>query len=166
MILIDPSPEARRRRDARPMRGPALALGALLLLFVAVGAGFGWLDLIRAHGARAGGGPLVDDSLPLRRLAGQSAQPLARVALAWVSVGLGAGLLLGGFSRIRRLALLAPCSLIALLVASQAAYAVEETQNFASTLFGRTPGVGPLLEATLLTLGAIVIPRRPRRPGR
>lgn len=144
------------------IRRSSAALGALLVVLCAVCAGFGWLDLLRSHAVLAVG-PALDDSLPLRRLAGEAAQPLARVAFAWVSVGVGAGLILGRLGRVVRLGLLSFSSLLLLVLAAAAAHAVEETQNFASTLFSHRPGIGLVVEATLFTLAAAAIPRRAPR---
>jgi hypothetical protein len=68
-----------------------------------VAGGVGWLNVL-------GGvtlldvGPLVPGALPLQRLAGNEAQPLARVLVAWIGAGLvmGAVLAAGGRTGRRR----------------------------------------------------------------
>jgi len=79
------------------LRGLAPAGAAL----AAVLGGIGWLYLLRRLDAPLAG-PRLDDALPLERLAGGGAQPLARVALAWLPAGLVAGTLLAGAGFARR----------------------------------------------------------------
>ncbi len=137
-------------------------LGGLLILIAGLLAGFGWLDLLRDLGA-LGFGPRLPDALPLRRLAGASAQPLARVVLAFATVGLVAGLALARLPRPGRFALLLASSLALLALASEAAYGVQETQSLAKTISSRHPGSGVLVEAVLLALAGVL--PAPRRPG-
>ena len=56
--------------------------------------GVGWLDLLRRAGV-LGFGPGVPGALPLEQLADEDRQPLARLIVAWVPVGVLAAWLLG-----------------------------------------------------------------------
>lgn len=112
---------------------------------------------LRALGALALG-PGQSDALPLLQLAGASTQPLARVLVAWASVGLVAGMALGGLSRSRRLAIGFVGALALLALASQAAFAVAHTVNFTHILLSRRPGSGMLVEAIAFAVGADIAP--------
>jgi hypothetical protein len=69
---------------------------AWVVAVVAVVAGVGWLYLLRGSGALAVG-PKLAGALPLEELAGKGAQPLLRMAVAWLPAGfaMGAALALG-----------------------------------------------------------------------
>jgi hypothetical protein len=168
------------RRRAMPRLGAgllgtlrSLAVAVLLLLSVFVGVGLlyavrglGWLPV----------GPRVPDSLPLLALAHHDAQPLARVALAWVATGAAFGLLIVWIApRQRALVALLP-ALILLLIASDASFALAENLRLSGVLWGRVPPSGAWVEALLFALGAAIpgaIVRLPkpraswslRRPG-
>ncbi len=159
--MPDTSLLARRRGSAAVLA--ASCAGALLLLVAAVVAGFGWLDLLRDAGA-LGFGPRIADALPLRRLAGASDQPLARVLLAFGSVGLLAGFGLARRPRAGRFVLLLIGSLGLLALASEAAYAVAETESLGATLGKRHPGSGVLVEAALFAAAGAIPGRRRARP--
>ena len=67
----------------------------------------------------------------------------------------------------RRAALALVLALAVLLLASQASYALARNVAFSSTVFSRTPGLGPVLEACAFALGCW-LPRpadRGQRPG-
>lgn len=135
------------------VRWAAVAVLLLASVFVGVGLlyafrGLGWLTL----------GPPVPDSLPLLALAHNDAQPLARVALAWVATGGAFGILTAWIApRRRTLAALLP-ALILLLVASDASFALAENLRVTAVLRSRTPPSGAWLEAVLFAAGA-AIPR-------
>lgn len=68
------------------MQSPLRAAVAVAASVAVVLGGLGWVYLVRATGALAAGPP-VAGALPLQRLAGGEAQPLARVLFAWLSAG-------------------------------------------------------------------------------
>jgi len=154
------SSSGRRHGGGRSLtRSLLVALAVGLVAVVTMVAGFGWLDALRALGALHVG-PRVPDALPLRRLAGTSAQPLLRVVVAWASVGLGAGAALARLPRLPRLALLTPAALALIALASELAFAVEETEGLDAVLSTRLPGSGVIVEALVLALAASVPGRR------
>src|SRR5436190_24149657 len=71
------------------------------VVLAAVAGGIGWLYALR-HVGLLKAGPRLADALPLQRLAGGAAQPLARVVAAWLPAGLAAGVGVGLVSRLRR----------------------------------------------------------------
>lgn len=77
-------------------------VGAVLASALIVAGGVGWLNVL-------GGVPLLDagppipGALPLQRLAGNEAQPLARVLVAWIGAGLVMGAVLAAAGRTGRL---------------------------------------------------------------
>lgn len=131
------------------------AIGAVLVVAASLLAGYGWLYLLRGLGWFSGG-PAVGDALPLLQLAGFDRQPLVRVVVAWLLAGLIAGVALVRLGPLRRVALVAPLSLLLLLLASQAAYAVARNLKLGDVVLSRHPGFGPVLEALLFTVGCAV----------
>lgn len=145
-----------RREPRRPLRRGALVTaataGGLLAVVVCLLVGYGWLYVLRgAH--LLGAGPRVADSLPLLQLASFDGQPLLRVIVAWLLAGAIAGVALMRVGRVLRVASAGPLALVALLVASQAAYALTRNLPFSSVLTGRRPGFGPVLEAICFAAG-------------
>jgi hypothetical protein len=142
--------------------------GAVAVVIVVAGllAGTGWLYVLRGlHWLTLG--PRVSDALPLLQLAAADGQPLARVIVAWVVAGALTGVALGELTPRRRAALALVVALAGLLLASQASYALARNSAFSSTVFSRTPGLGPVLEAFAFALGCY-LPRpadRGQRPG-
>ncbi len=129
-------------------------------------AGTGWLYVLRGlHWLRIG--PRIPDALPLLQLAASDAQPLVRVLVAWILAGALTGVAMTEVAPNRRAALALVLALVVLLVASQASYALARNIPFSSTVFSRTPGLGPVLEACAFALGCW-LPRpadRGQRPG-
>jgi hypothetical protein len=129
-------------------RGAGMAVALLIGLLAGVGwlyvlRGLGWLDL----------GPRVNDALPLLQLPGFDAQPLARVAVAWISAGAVAAIPLVRVSRPRR-ALIAWLTVTALLLlASQASFALARNLRLGDVVSSRSPGLGPWLEGLLFAVG-------------
>jgi len=156
--LQSSTPRARRRGAPRAALS---TVGGLLVLVLALGAGFGWMYALRALGALAVG-PGQSDALPLLQLAGAANQPLLRVLVAWASVGLVAGVALVGLSRPRRLLIALATALVLLALGSQAAFAIAHTLNFTHVLVSRWPGSGMLVEAIAFAVAAAV-PRLARR---
>jgi hypothetical protein len=131
------------------------AVASVLAVLVGLLAGYGWLYLLRGLGWFSGG-PGVGDALPLLQLAGFDRQPLARVVVAWLLAGLIAGVALLRVSPLHRVALVAPLSLLLLLLASQAAYAVARNLKLGDVVLNRRPGFGPVLEALVFAVGCVV----------
>lgn len=152
----------------RPHHGVNAAGGVLyaaLVVALSLLSGYGWLYVLRGLGAFEVG-PRIGDALPLLQLAGADGQALLRVVVAWLVAGGVAGMALMAMSRLRRAALVGPLSLVALLVASQAAYAVARNLRFSGVVFSRRPGLGPILEAAVFTAGCVLVPRASRSGDR
>lgn len=148
--------------DAR--RGPAAvsraAGGITFAVAVVVGllAGTGWLYALRGTGWLRSG-PNIADSLPLLQLAGFDAQPLLRVAVAWLLVGLLTGVALIRCSPSHRAVLAGALGLVLLLLASQVSYALARNLRLSDVVLHRSPGPGPWVEALLFAVGC-ALPRR------
>jgi hypothetical protein len=138
----------------------------MLIVIAGLVAGTGWLYILRGlHWLDLG--PRISDALPLLQLAASDGQPLVRVAVAWVLGGALTGVALAETGAHRRAALALVLALAVLLLASQASYALARNVPFSSTVFSRTPGVGPVVEAVAFALGCW-LPRaadRGQRPG-
>ena len=125
---------------------------SLLIVVAGLVAGAGWLYVLRGlDWLRLG--PRVADALPLLQLASADGQPLVRVIVAWVLAGALTGVALAEVTPYRRAALSLVLALVVLLLASQASYALARNTAFSATVFSRTPGLGPLLEACAFALG-------------
>jgi hypothetical protein len=153
----------------RPHR--ALQVVAWLVAVVAVGAGLGWLYLLRDSSLLAVG-PKLRGALPLEELASRDAQPLLTMAVAWLPAGFAAGLALA--LAVRRphagwIAVACGALAFAILFSTTAgSEAVSQNERLAVH-------VGPALQrpglwaAVVLTVigslpAAAVAARRPRRP--
>jgi hypothetical protein len=144
-------------RAARPA-------AALLVALAITAAGIGWLDLLRRNGA-LGDGPRLRESLPLQRLAGSAAQPLARVVAAWLPAGFagGAALYFAGIgSRAVRAAVLGGLSLVLLLAAGASSDAVTASDTLRGHIATQPHRLAIWLAAGLVAAGAAV-PGRLRR---
>jgi hypothetical protein len=136
---------------ARTARRAAAAVLLVVSVLVGVGLlyafrGLGWLTV----------GPRVPDSLPLLALAHNDAQPLARVALAWVATGAAFGILTAWIAPRRRALIALLPALILLLVASDASFALAENLRLSGVLRGRVPPSGAWVEALLFAFGAAI----------
>lgn len=141
----------------RPLRLAGSATIGLLIVLAGLLAGTGWLYVLRGlHWL--GAGPRIGDSLPLLQLASFDGQPLLRVLVAWGLAGALTGIALVQTPRHRRAALALIAGLVALLLASQASYALARNLRFTDVLFSRTPGLGPVLEAAAFAVGC-ALPR-------
>lgn len=100
MEAIAAGQRARRTPRVRPwLLASAGALAGFALALAALFAGIGILYLIRDAGAFRIG-PDVRGALPLEQLAGQDAQPLFHMLIAWIPAGFCAGLALAALTRI------------------------------------------------------------------
>jgi hypothetical protein len=133
-------------------------LAALLLGLLAAGAGIGLLYLLRsAH--IAGSGPNVAGALPLEQLAGADAQPLVRLALAWLAVGVVTGALLAAFTRTSRVVTLLLAAVVAqavLIVSAGVSDAVAYDLPLMSRLDPPLHDAGTWLAVAFLLIGAAV----------
>jgi len=130
-------------------------LAGVLLLPVCLLAGIGLLYVLRGIGW-FGLGPHIRDSLPLLELARFDGQPVARVAAAWVPIGVVFGLAL---PRVRPLSLALGSALFAallLVAASNASFALADNLRLTAVLWHRLPPPGPWLEALLFAAGAVL----------
>jgi enterochelin esterase-like enzyme len=139
-----------RPRTVLLVGGSVLGAAAILVCSVAV---LGLLYTMRQSGWLAVG-PSVPDALPLLQLAGFDAQPLARVVVAALLVGLALGVALIRVERRRRVVFVAVFALFVMLVASDASYALARNLRLGPILLNRSPAVGPCLEALVLALAS------------
>jgi hypothetical protein len=132
--------------------------GAVLLGLLAPVAGVGLLYLLRgAH--IAGTGSHIRGALPLESLAGDDAQPLARVALAWLPVGLVTGALFAVFTRTPRLLTLVVAMVIAgvvLVVNVGVSISIENNESLTKHLHRGFDVAGPWVSLSLLVIGSSV----------
>jgi enterochelin esterase-like enzyme/drug/metabolite transporter (DMT)-like permease len=155
-----PARGLRRPRVTRPvvrragLTAAAAALAVVLTLAASVGS-IGLLYELRRLGWFAAG-PSVPDALPLLQLAGVAGQPLARVLAAGLLTGAALGVLLIRVRPGARAAIVALTSVFVLLLASDASYALARNLRFWPIATGRAPGLGPWLEALLLSAGAVL----------
>jgi hypothetical protein len=143
-----------------------VALRALALLATTVAVvlcGTGWLYLLRHLGPS--GGPAPAEALPLQRLAGGAAQPLWRMAAAWLPAGLVGGALLAraGFARrLPRAGLLLALGAVLLMALGGLSDAVTESDPLGAFMGAQPARAANWIAAALLALGAAV-PRARRR---
>jgi hypothetical protein len=148
---------AATRHTLRTLVVAAVGVAIVLLLLVCLLAGTGLLYGLR--GLRWFGlGARIEDSLPLLQLAGFDGQPLARVAAAWLPAGMVFGLALIRLKPLQRTAIAGMLGLLALLFASDAAFALARNLRLSYVLSGRAPGLGAWLEALLFAAGS-ALPR-------
>lgn len=129
-------------------------------------AGTGWLYLLQGAGLLAVG-PRVAGALPLQQLADGAAQPLARLALAWVPAGLVAGLALrAGPDRLsvgRLVALTVVCEVL-LMAVGAASDAASISGALGEHLRPQLTRAGTHVAVGLILAGALLVRRR-GRPG-
>ena len=165
--MIDPSISSSDRIDRGSRRaadgrgGAERGAAGIVVLPGALLAALGWLYVLRGLGWFAIG-PRVCDALPLLQLAGFDVQPLGRVVVAWLAAGMVAGVALAWMPRLWRGVLAGLVAIVALSMASQASFALTRNLRFGDVIWSRRPGAGPLLEAVLFALGAVLPGRLPR----
>ena len=158
---------ARRAQEAASAtaRHAARAVAMVLVVIAVTAAALGWLDVLRRAGVLHGAGPKLRDALALQRLAGGAAQPLGRLALAWLPAGVAGGALLaliGMRRRIPRGALLF-CGCAALLLALDAAAdAITASEPLSAHLSAQPGRLSIWAAAALAGLGGLAAGRAPR----
>jgi hypothetical protein len=146
----------------------ARGVAVVAVVLVTVAGGIGWLYALRHAGALKAG-PRLADALPLQRLAGGAAQPLARVVAAWLPAGLVAGLGVGLVSRLRRpgrgLVVFA-LGLALVLAVAAASDSVTHSEPIRRHLHEQPHRAATWVAAGLMALGALVAPVIGRGAGR
>jgi hypothetical protein len=135
---------------------------------VCTAAGVGCLDLLRRAGL-LDFGPPVSGALPLQRLAGSDAQPFARMAVAWVVVGVVAGLAMraiGVRSRVWRGAAVALVAFAVLVVAGAVSDAVTASSGVGSHVAAQFRQAGTFVAVALMVIGSLLVARRSRNERR
>ena len=154
-------------RARRAARHVAAGLGACLAVVLAVLAGTGWLYLLR-HDHALAVGPRLRGALPLQQLAGDDAQPLGRMIVAWLPAGLALGLSLAFLTRLTRFGRAASAALGGILLlpaASAFSDAIAQNDPLRAHLRGGLTSPGVWLAITLLIVGVAVAPPWRVRPG-
>jgi hypothetical protein len=133
----------------------------IVLAVLAICAGMGWLYLLRETGA-LNAGPNLARALPLEQLARGDAQPLLRVACAWLPAGAAAGLALAwgtGWPRPARTAMLGALTGVLLFGTGAISDAVAVSESFTSKLGDQFAHEGIWVELALVLIGSLLIPR-------
>lgn len=129
-----------------------------MLGLVAPIAGVGLLYLLRNAGV-AHLGPRLPAALPLEQLAGADGQPLARMALAWLPVGLATGAVVAAFTHSSRALALGVIALVAgvvLMLSAAASDAIANNERFTAQLATPLGAAGPWVSLGLLVMGAAI----------
>jgi hypothetical protein len=136
---------------------------AWLTLVLAVVAGVGWLYELRTWRV-LGLGPAVPGALPLQQLAGDDAQPLLRVVVAWVPAGALAGWALAGTLRARPTRALATAlaGWALLILAGAVSDAAAISDPVLTHLAPQLHRPGTWVAVALLLTGALLSPRAGR----
>jgi hypothetical protein len=150
-----------RRMAGQIARAASASASAGLALLVTVLAGTGLLYGMRGLGWLAAG-PRLPDALPLLQLAGFDAQPLPRIAAAWLVAGATLGLALFRLKPGLRVVIAAAGALCLLLFASDACFALARNLRFNDVLPARVPGTGAWIEGALFAAGAALARPLPR----
>lgn len=134
-------------------------------------AGVGLLYLLRNAGI-AGAGPSLAGSLPLEQLAGSDAQPLVRVLLAWLPVGIAVGALVATIGRSAASMALAAIGFVAtlvLVVSAAVCDAIANNDRVTSHLAAPLGDAGTWTAVVALLIGAAagagLAARRARAPS-
>ncbi|MEA2428873.1 MAG: hypothetical protein QOF37_2501 [Thermoleophilaceae bacterium] len=155
-----------------PLRIAEWSLGWALAV-VAVCAGVGWLYLLRDTKLLAVG-PHMRGALPLEELAYRGAQPLLRMAVAWIPAGFAAGLALALTTRLRAASIAAAMGMLSFLMlysTTVASEAVSRNERFAQHLgpvlgkSGLWAAVAFVIIGSLLAALALGRGQARRRPG-
>ena len=157
-VATTPGDAPRHARLSRPAVLHAGRLAGVGALAVALALAASITSIGLAYELRGLGwfsaGPSVPDALPLLQLAGFAGQPAARVLAAALLSGAALGLVLSRLRPWTRAVLIALTAAFALLLASDASYALAHNLRFWPVAVQRTPGLGPWLEALALGAGS------------
>jgi hypothetical protein len=129
-----------------------------VLGLIAPVAGIGLLYLFR-QASIAGVGPRPAGALPLEQLAGADAQPVVRMALAWLPVGLAVGALVAVFTRSSRAFTLALVTLVAgalLVTSGGVSESIENNESLTQHLAAPLGLSGTWVSLVLLLIGAAI----------
>jgi hypothetical protein len=138
----------------------------VLGVVVATVAAVGWLYLLRQSGL-LDWSPRIRGALPLQQLAGDADQPLARMLIAWVPLGVVAGVLaararlgLGGTAMVTALT-----SWALLVIAGAGSDAAAISESIPSHLPAQLTRAGTWVAVALMTGGSVLGWRlaRPRK---
>jgi hypothetical protein len=142
----------------------------LLLGVLAPVAGLGLLYLLRNAGV-APIGPKPAGALPLQQLDGSDAQPLLRMALAWLPVGIAVGAVTAAFTRMPRTAALVVVAFVAaalLVVSGGVSDSIANNDPLTMHLAAPLSVAGTWVSIVLLVIGvaigerlAVAAPRAP-----
>ncbi|MGZ4271123.1 MAG: hypothetical protein ACXVFN_13685 [Solirubrobacteraceae bacterium] len=147
---------------ARSVLRPVAAVG---IVIVAVAAAIGWLYLLREWHA-LGAGRRFAGALPLERLARGDAQPLARLAVAWLPAGAAAGVALGAIgirTRMVRALTVAVVAWLTIFLTSAASEAITGSTRLSEHLSPVAGRTAVWLATGLMALGALIVPPTGRR---
>jgi hypothetical protein len=171
-VYAQADPHQSHDREKRALHsGLRLARGALgwLLATLAIAAGVGWLYLLR-DAQFLNAGPRVGGALPLEELASRGAQPLLRMAVAWLPAGFAVGFALALGTRLRAAWVGVSCAALSFVIlglTTAASEAVSRNETFVAHLrpallrSGLWTAVGLAVIGSLLA--AVVGGARPRR---
>jgi hypothetical protein len=144
-------------------------VSAVALATLALVAGMGWLYLLRDIGA-LGAGPHMARALPLQQLDRSDAQPLLRIAVAWLPAGWAAGAALAwglrGASRWTRAAVTLALAVVVLFATAALADAVAVSGDVVSRLPEQLSREGIWAEIGFLVIGSLLAGRWSRAGSR
>jgi hypothetical protein len=144
-----------------------VSLGAVVALVVSLAAlfaGVGILYLIR--GAALGFGPGVRGALPLEQLAGQDAQPLSHMVIAWVPAGFAAGIALASLTKLgaaARTVSLTALAAVSLLLAGALADSIAVNDPLSPHIAPQLTRGGTWIAVALFAAGSLCAGLLPRR---
>ncbi|MEA2475304.1 MAG: hypothetical protein QOE06_3219 [Thermoleophilaceae bacterium] len=146
-----------RPADHRVLRVAGASL-AWVVAIVAVVAGVGWLYLLRGTGALAAG-PKLAGALPLEELAGRGAQPLLRMAVAWIPAGFAMGAALALGTRLRPAWVAVSTALLSFLIlgsTTTASEAVSRNELFTQHLRSSLTRAGLWAAVAFAVIGSLL----------
>jgi hypothetical protein len=140
------------------------ALVAFVVSLAALLAGVGILYLIR--GESLGFGPEVRGALPLEQLAGQDAQSLSHMVIAWVPAGFASGIALASLTRLgaaARTALLTALAALSLQLAGAVSDSIAVNDPLSPHLVPQLTRGGTWIAVALFAAGSLCAGLLPRR---